>query len=48
MFFPWDTVIKGIMLAVMKEKGEVDRLVWGNPGKNPNAIASGKGKGKVE
>jgi hypothetical protein len=44
MFLPWDTVIKGFMLALMKEKEEIERLVWGNPGKDPNRIASGKGK----
>lgn len=48
MFLPWDTMVKGFMLMLVQEKGEVERLVWGNPGKNPNGIASGKGKGKVE
>lgn len=44
MFLPWDTVIKGFLLALSKENVEVERLVWGNP----DTIASGKGKGKVE
>ena len=48
MFLPWDTLVKGFMLTKMKEKEEVEKLVWGNPGKTPNAIASGKGKGNVE
>lgn len=44
MFLPWDTAIKGFLLALSKEKAEIDRLVWGNP----ETIPSGKGKGKVE
>ena len=34
MFLPWDTVIKGFLLFLVKEKEEVDRMVWGNPRKN--------------
>ncbi len=42
MFLPWDTVIKGFMLFLVREKEEVERLVWGDPRKPL------KGKGKVE
>lgn len=48
MFLPWDTVIKGFLLFLVREKEEVDRVVWGNPGKNPRVLTSGKGKAKVE
>lgn len=48
MFLPWDTVIKGFLLFLVREKEEVDRMVWGNPGKKPRALTSGKGKAKVE